>query len=383
MGTQRRCVLPEPPAPTRHTVHAGLQRKSVWNQAPGTDAESTDYRHERLTSQAECPGMGLRSIPLVSQLPRHPKPWVDGESGGFESRLGHEFARVRLHANGVVQRQLAPSAGNPLDDPRVHPAGAPKATTCSPPTWCPKSFCQPYSSESYAIHMRTKMLPGLMAGIALAVDSRVVPLWHAHLLGGSGPKNLTSEFGSDFTNSRTTMRTTDFLAGELKKSLEAAPPVFPSGVTTVTLDIGSRISSAIADIGDPVGVNQMNFDIPNEVPGNIAGGIGKDQLTCMAGAKPSPLNDERKAEGTATVTQEPGGSLSIQPSITYTVKDTIDLCPGDCGGSLEQIATVPISQFEATGISGDIPFTVTFPANAPAFTIPAPVPVVVPPPKTP
>ncbi len=51
-----------------------------------------------------------------------------------------------------------------------------------------------------------------------------------------------------------------------------------------------------------------------------------------------------------------------EPSIVFTVKDTIDLCPADCGTSLEQIATVPISQFEATGISGDVPFTVEFPA---------------------
>jgi len=38
--------------------------------------------------------------------------------------------------------------------------------------------------------------------------------------------------------------------------------------------------------------------------------------------------------------------------------------PGDCGTWAEQIATVPLSQFEATGISGDVPFTVDFPAPA-------------------
>lgn len=41
---------------------------------------------------------------------------------------------------------------------------------------------------------------------------------------------------------------------------------------------------------------------------------------------------------------------------------------------LEQFATIPLSQFEATGISGDVPFTVEFPGNAAAFVIPAPAP---------
>lgn len=118
----------------------------------------------------------------------------------------------------------------------------------------------------------------------------------------------------------------------------------------------------------------MNFGYPREVPGNLVGGIGKDQTACKAGAKPSPFNDERSAKGTVKITRDGSGTLIVEPAITYTVKDTIDLCPGDCGTSLEQLATVPISQFEATGISGDVPFTVKFPAKAAFFTIPATTP---------
>ena len=54
------------------------------------------------------------------------------------------------------------------------------------------------------------------------------------------------------------------------------------------------------------------------------------------------------------------GDLKVLPTIIYKVKDTIDLCPGNCGTKYEQLATVAISQFEATGISGDVPFSVTF-----------------------
>ena len=56
-----------------------------------------------------------------------------------------------------------------------------------------------------------------MGGIAAAVDSRVVPFWREYLRGGSSPKNLTADFGGDFTKSPTTKKTTNFLYDELKR----------------------------------------------------------------------------------------------------------------------------------------------------------------------
>jgi hypothetical protein len=121
--------------------------------------------------------------------------------------------------------------------------------------------------------------------------------------------------------------------------------------TTASIDIKTRIPTAIAAINDDTNTNRMNFSAPRDIPGNLAGGIGTDQKSCPAGAKPSPFNDERIAAGTAEVART-GADLVVTPLISYTVKDTIDLCPGDCGAPLEQVATVPLSQFEATGISG-------------------------------
>ena len=113
----------------------------------------------------------------------------------------------------------------------------------------------------------------------------------------------------------------------------------------------------------------MNFNYPSDIAGNLAGGIGDNQTACVSGAQPSPFNDERRATGIATVIKDAAGNLTVYPLINYTVKDTIDLCPGNCGTSKEQIATVPMSQFEATGISGDVPFTINFSAAPPPFTI--------------
>jgi hypothetical protein len=189
-------------------------------------------------------------------------------------------------------------------------------------------------------------------------------------LGRVAEKNLTADFGKDFTNSPTTKKTTAFLYDELKKSLAAKPPS-----STTSIDIPTQIPTAIAALDDPASPKRMNFNIPKDIPGNLAGDIGKDQITCKAGAQPSPFNDQRLASGTASVVRTSGSDLTVTPSINYVVKDTIDLCPGDCGTMLEQIATVPLSQFEETGISGDVPFEVDFPAPPlGSFTIPAPLP---------
>lgn len=256
---------------------------------------------------------------------------------------------------------------DPMDTPRAHPPGAPKAVKCGSPSWCPPGFCDPYSSEAWARYRLAKNSWWLLAGIAAAVDSRVVPLWREHLSGGSAPKNLTSSFAADFQSSKTTAATSKFLVDALRSSLTATPPAAPATVT-----LASRIPTQLAAIGNPASTNQMNFNIPGEIPGNIAGGIGTDQLACKTGEKPSPFNDERRAEGEAVVTSLSPTTLKVEPTIRYTVKDTIDLCPGDCGTILEQVATVPISQYEATGVAGDVPFTVDFTVTPPSFTIPAP-----------
>ncbi len=152
------------------------------------------------------------------------------------------------------------------------------------------------------------------------------------------------------------------------------PPVVPLYSTSV-LDLATLIPTALADLYDPASKNEMNFNVPKDIPGNLAGGIGKDQAACQAGNQPSPFNDDRKASGIVSITRLSGSELKVTPIISYTVKDTIDLCPGDCGTLLEQVATIPLSQFEATGISGDVPFWVDFPVPfLGQFTIAASIP---------
>jgi len=248
-------------------------------------------------------------------------------------------------------------------------------TTCGVPSGCPAEFCTPFGSTLQAQAVRAAMAPVLLAGIAAKVSPRVVPLWNQYLFGGAAPQNLTSRFGGDFAVSATTAASTDFLAEALRTDLESNPPTFPAGVNVTTVDIPSRIPAAITALGDPNAVDQMDFNVIGEIPGNIAGGIGLTQRSCPVGARPSPFDDARTAAGTALVVRNADTSLTVMPQIAFTVRDTIDLCPGNCGAAIEQIATVPMSRMEASGISGDVPFTVEFPGPPRVVTArPAPTP---------
>jgi len=290
--------------------------------------------------------------------------------------LAHELTHVLQQGGGTLslQRQYE-GASQDADAEAIRQYGndpAPKATKCGRPSWCPPGFCDPFSSETLARYYRDKDAWWLLAGISVAVDSSVVALWREHLFGGSPPKNLTATFGAAFTSSPTTRKTTAFLVERLHTKLSATPP-FIAPESTLSLDLATTIPGPVAAIGDPASSDPMNFNIPKDIPGNLAGGIGTDQTACRAGAQPSPFNDARVAAGTVKLTRGPRREVLVEPSISYTVRDTVDLCPGDCGSALEQLATVKISQFEATGISGDVPFTVEFPAPAtPPFLISAP-----------
>jgi hypothetical protein len=295
------------------------------------------------------------------------------ETAAGKRLIAHELTHVGQQRQNTQRIQRFPNETgiDPMDDPRMFKDGAPHAKTCAIPSWCPAGFCSPFPSEERARYELAKNRGWLLAGIGMFVDSRVVSLWETYLNGGSAPKDLTSQFGADFAASATTRARSVFLTWAIRKALVRSLPEFPATGNHVEVQLSSLIPTAIAALGTPGDVDEMNFDVIGEVAGNIAGGIGKDQTTCSVGARPSPFNDDRSASGTVALDYDPASNaVRVTSNVTFLVQDTIDLCPGDCGALREQIATIPLSQYEATGIAGDVPFTVRFAANIPQFTIP-------------
>lgn len=311
--------------------------------------------------------------------------------------LAHELAHVVQsdsgHGADIVRRQVGP-----FGQPQMGPTSAdmeaelirqgpppgwtpPTGTGCGRPPHCPPAFCEPYSNPRLAEFHKARDSGFLLAGISLMVSSRVVPVWRDYLSGGTGIQDFTPRFGSDFASSPATGRATTHLRTALQAAMTASPPTLgPTGRATV--DIATTIPGAVRELGDPASRNQMNFSAPRDIAGNLAGGIGTNQRSCRVGRRPSPIDDTRTARGSAAVTRTAAG-LVVQPTITFRVEDTVDLCPGDCGAPLERVATVPMSQWEATGIAGDVPFTVEFSPPVAPFTIPIAAPAPVVPPRAP
>jgi hypothetical protein len=312
--------------------------------------------------------------------------------GRDDQALEHDRTRVRGALTGrMLQRDVLDDSQEVIADLCEElNTSTNKPVACAARPGCPSGFCAPLDSKLEAIGVRNAVTDPLLAGIAVKVTPRVVPLWADYL--GSGfsvggdpsVRDLSARFGADFTRSPTTADTTRFLTQALVHDLETTRPAVAPG-DTITVDIPARIPAAVAAITTPDGPDEMNFNVPSDIAGNLAGGIGADEAACRVGAHPSPQNDERIVSGTAKITGNADGSLTVEPDITFEVHDTIDLCPGDCGAKLEQCATVILSRLEATAVSGDIPFTVTFPAPPQAairIAPPAPTPPLPPPPPS-
>jgi hypothetical protein len=274
---------------------------------------------------------------------------------------------------GGESNSHSPSAGTPAiqlaQDKSPPPSSEPQeGKHCA-------GFCEAYPNKAIAIASRdAPILPLNMSpwdfmklGIMKVVSPKVIPLWDEWAYGGGPLRDITPTFGADFTNSPTTATTTQFLLRELAKAVAERPGPLPG--TTVKLPLAELIVDALLAINTFGHPNSMNFNYPSDIPGNIAGNIGKDQIATKTGAMPSLQNDGRFALGEVTITGLQSGARKVTPSITFLVIETIDLCPGDCGEPREQYVTLPMSKWEASGIAGDVPYIVTF---APPAALAAP-----------
>jgi hypothetical protein len=347
---------------------------------PRFNADFSKVRiHDDGQGKESAAAIGARAYAVDNHIvlgPNHPAP----NSPAYQKLLAHELTHVvqQSAAPRAVRRDLVDDAKAALDavkkkaedaakqklvDLGNSPVGTPSGYSGEQPK-CGNTYCQPYASADFAAKNLLWAGPAILAGITLRVNPRVVPLWAAYMAGGSAPRDLTKDFGKDFTDSPSTEAPTQFLVNALAAYIRANFATVLASAAGAPIDFTPQLSAARAAIDDPNGKDQMNFNVPGDIPGNLAGGIGKDETKYPIGKTPSPFNDSREAKITAALTRNADGSLHIVPLIHFTVKDTIDLCPGDCGGPEETVATIPLSRFEASGLVGDVPFTVEFDGTA-------------------
>jgi hypothetical protein len=284
--------------------------------------------------------------PVVRRDPR------EDAGNAVEQELGYWEHLARLAAEEAIAELQAACASFP-------------APAC-PNADCPPCFCSPLPlSRDEILIFREMVATVVLPGIAAKVSPRVVPLWYTYIFGGSGVQDLSGTFGADFMLSQTTLATN----ARVRAALEAS--INPRATLPAAIDVPSRIPAFLREMNTDGHAHAMDFNVIGEIPGNIAGGIGANQTACAAGAQPSPLDDSRSLEGSATLSRLSPDSVLVVPDLTYVVEDTIDLCPGNCGAQIEQVATLPLSWLEASGVSGDVPFRVRFPALLPPFVVDA------------
>jgi hypothetical protein len=243
-----------------------------------------------------------------------------------------------------------------------------------PPVWtpdpkCSPDYCKPFSTRIEAMADR-KNRAFLALGLGLfSLNSTVCRLFDQFIWGGNSTvQDVSPELAEDFQRSNDTAKTTRFLMDAMSRHIKARYGPVPPTVS-MKLDIKDLIPNELEEIDNPSSSHAMNFEVKPDPPGLLAGGIGKEQIDNKIGNKPSCQNDSREARGTISVevySNSPSAGdrlIMFTPSLDYTVRDTVDFCPGNCGSEIAQLlATVAFSRWEASGISGDVPFQVNFPA---------------------
>jgi outer membrane protein OmpA-like peptidoglycan-associated protein len=317
-------------------------------------------------------------------------------AGGPESAAKEgDGAIARMLAAEVASREAGPPAPMLLrqDGPDGGIDAAGGADACSTrcggiPAECPPTFCCPFPTGTATI-IREQMRVPILAGIASQVTPSVVPVWITWFNGGSGMLDFSGRFGADFTGDPTTTRVAPLLSRDVASSLDAtrlqalaaaATPGAPVSLLPALPGTYAADKTAQLETTRPF---LMDFNTIGTAPGNLAGGVGKTQTTCSVGATPSPADDARVlTDVQATLIRNPNGSITVTPTLHFHVVDTVDLCPGNCGSGPddgvinEQLATVPMSRLEASGVAGDVPFFVDFSVAQASFNVPPPAPPV-------
>ena len=316
-------------------------------------------------------------------------------AGGLESAAKEsDGAIARMLAADVASREQSPTLlRQDAPDAGGIDAAAGGADACSTrcggiPAECPPTFCCPFPTGTATI-IREQMRVPILAGIASQVTPSVVPVWITWFNGGSGMLDFTSRFGADFTGDPTTTRIAPLLARDVAANVDAtrlqalaatATPGAPVSLLPALPSTYATDKTAQLETTRPF---LMDFNTIGTAPGNLAGGVGKTQTTCSVGATPSPADDARVlTDVQATLIRNPDGSITVTPTLHFHVVDTVDLCPGNCGSGPdsgvinEQLATVPMSRLEASGVAGDVPFFVDFTVAQASFNVPPPAPPV-------
>jgi Domain of unknown function (DUF4157) len=293
--------------------------------------------------------------------------------------IAHELAHVTAQEDGLARRQPVLGYYGYGYYPYYGYFGGSGGHPCPATAATPSAlFCVPFPSRADALADRdspylgtstTKGVYILAGAVAAAAGSPVaLRLYFKFIYGGSSSVENVNDGAADFTGHATSAFVTTMLLNDVLAGIIANRDMIYSGFAAspgahMDVPVDPR---AQRDVDDQSSAYALNFCGLN-LPGVIAGGVGKTQATDRRGADTSAAqNDSRNVNGdfrvTATIQSPARLTMHVAPRLTYHVVDTVDFCPGNPGGFFAEFLTLPMSRWEASGISGDVTFELDFPA---------------------
>jgi hypothetical protein len=304
--------------------------------------------------------------------------FMQGETAEFGAEALNQRATMSPRIDGRSGGQPPDSTSTPQDTSSATESGGGGVptdagqggtglqfrATCAINPDCPDDFCLPFPTQQEALADRASDGESVLSTIATA-NARAVALYRKYIFDPGPAGDISAEYASDFSSSVNTRSVSEQIHPLVQADIQSHPPALPADGGPVTVDYETDPSrDALKQQFNRLATDGLVFNHYSEVPGLFAGGVGRDQGSCNVGANTSRSQDDsRSARVTARVFRNSDGTLLIDPAVEYTVVDTIDFCPGNCGGFFARHIgrTVQMSRWEANGISGDVPFTVTFP----------------------
>jgi outer membrane protein OmpA-like peptidoglycan-associated protein len=224
----------------------------------------------------------------------------------------------------------------------------------------PFLFCTPFPNKILALDSWLKIYAAMMV-FTSRFGPEVRALWRTYLRnpksGTRGtllPRRVfdvpTSRVVKEFREDTETVTQTKIIMDLLSKAVKENPALVPHpGQTTPKMRFESVLPrSKLHDL-------DMTFtDGDKKIPGNIAGGPGKDASD--AG------DDVRNVDGQFSVENLGFTKFKIMADFFFDIQDCVDFCPGDPGGWIAESVTIPMSMFEATPDfpTYDVPFEVKY-----------------------
>jgi len=350
------------------------------NKALRVDGFASEPGDDALNWKLSC----LRASAVKNELmhpsaAKYPGPpeiairlFMQGETAEFGPEAQNRRATISSASQIIPvdnQRKTPPETttggGSGSGDPRDAGAGQypPPFMSCAVNPECPDTYCKPFPTLKQALDDRASNGESVLSTIATA-NAHAEPLFRKYVFSPGPAGDISAEYGSDFGSSRTTRYVSEQIHPLVEADIESNPPTFRTPANWVTVDYETDPGKdSLKQQFNQLATNGLVYTDPFEVPGLIAGGVGTNQGFCNVGANTSGAQeDSRSARVSAQVFKNTDGSMIINPIVNYTVVDTLDFSPGNCGGFFAQHLgnTVQMSRWEASGISGDVPFTVNF-----------------------